>query len=500
MALSLLRSLAALAVLTLAFSACASDDNDADTPAEPTTTTPSTVARPPGPAADLSTELTGGNGVFIGSALMGQTPEGYVEQEFMAAGEATSYAVKGEQTSDGKWTLTEDDTAPYKTRIIVRRPEDPAKASGIVLVEWLNVSGGVDADPDYVMTHEEIVRQGHTYVGVSAQSIGVEGGEVAVRVNIAAAADQLGKGLKGLDPARYGELEHPGDMYSYDIFTQVARALRAGGPALGDRVPTRVIALGESQSAFALTSYINGVQPVTQAFDGFFVHSRGASGLPIDQDAADIAGAIARTPTILREDTDVPIFEFQTEGDVTSVLGSIKARQDDTDTFRLWEVAGTAHADTSLIGDYADEIDCGVPINDGPQHVVAKAALRHLVAWVSNGTPPPTSPRFEIGAGAPPDVERDADGIVVGGVRTPVVDTPVRVVSGTKGPDNSVICLLLGSTIDLPASRIAELYENRADYEQQFAASADTAIDAGFVLADDRAALESYEHADLVNE
>jgi hypothetical protein len=63
-----------------------------------------------------------------------------------------------------------------------------------------------------------------------------------------------------------------------------------------------------------------------------------------------------------------------------------------------------------------------------------------------------------------------------------------------------VICLLLGSTIDLPAARIAELYENRADYEQQFAASADTAIDAGFVLADDRAALESYEHADLVNE
>jgi len=38
-------------------------------------------------------------------------------------------------------------------------------------------------------------------------------------------------------------------------------------------------------------------------------------------------------------------------------------RQPDRDRFRLWEVAGTAHADVHLVGPLASSIDCGVPIN-----------------------------------------------------------------------------------------------------------------------------------------
>ena len=32
------------------------------------------------------------------------------------------------------------------------------------------------------------------------------------------------------NPARYGSLTDPGDQYSYDIYTQAARALLAGSP------------------------------------------------------------------------------------------------------------------------------------------------------------------------------------------------------------------------------------------------------------------------------
>ena len=108
--------------------------------------------------------------------------------------------------------------------------------------------------------------------------------------------DAAGKGLKAIDPARYGSLEHPGDGFSFDIFTQVARAVRAGR-GLGGLQPQRLIAAGESQSAFALVTYYNGVQPLTHAFDGFFVHSRGAVGLPLVGPGkyADIAGAISGT-------------------------------------------------------------------------------------------------------------------------------------------------------------------------------------------------------------
>ena len=111
--------------------------------------------------------------------------------------------------------------------MLVRRPADPKEFSGTVIVEWLNVSGGVDADPDWVSLREEIVRRGDAWVGVSAQRIGVMGGPVLVKVEVPG-AEAAGKGLKAIDPARYGSLEHPGDGFSFDIFTQVARAVRAG--------------------------------------------------------------------------------------------------------------------------------------------------------------------------------------------------------------------------------------------------------------------------------
>ena len=209
----------------------------------------------------------------------------------------------------------------------------------------------------------------------------------------------VGKGLKAIDPERYGSLKHPGDRFAFDIFTQVARALRAGGPATGGEVPTEVLALGQSQSAFGLTTYVNGVQPLTRAFDGFFVMSRAGSAMvvPSGSKAARVGATVLGPPTIFRTDTDVPIFDLQTESDVAGILASFRARQPDTDLVRLWEAAGTAHADRHLIGRRAaNSLDCGPPINDGPLHVIAKAALRHFVDWVTDGTPPPTAPLLEL--------------------------------------------------------------------------------------------------------
>jgi hypothetical protein len=84
--------------------------------------------------------------------------------------------------SDGCWTFAPDVTAPYRTRVLVRAPAKPAALSGTVVVEWLNVSGGVDANPEWVSTAEEVVRAGDVWVGVSVQRIGVEGRPVITRV------------------------------------------------------------------------------------------------------------------------------------------------------------------------------------------------------------------------------------------------------------------------------------------------------------------------------
>ncbi|HEY4377907.1 MAG TPA: alpha/beta hydrolase domain-containing protein, partial [Acidimicrobiales bacterium] len=475
----------ALAVLA----ACSSggsggaSDGGRTTSSSPAGTTATTVAgttavppvtRPAGSVADLSQQLTGGKGVFMGAAdATAEHPPGYVQSEYVAAGTASAYRARLPLTADGRWSFSPSTKAAYRTRIVVRRPKDPKQFDGTVVVEWLNVSGGVDADAEWSSIHEEVVRSGGIWVGVSAQKIGVMGGPVLVAAP--GGKGIAGVGLKKLDPARYGTLDHPGDGYSFDIYTQVARALRLGGAPLGGMKPARILAVGESQSAFALTTYADGVQPLTHAFDGFLIHSRGASGLPLvsGDTNADISSAIGGTATIFRTDLDVPVMDVQSESDLLAPLGSLQARQPDSSRFRLWEVAGTSHADLHTLGPAnAKAADCGVPINDGPLHLVVKAGLHDLDAWVRTGKAPPKAPRIAVTSGANPTIRRTSDGLAIDGIRTPPVDVPVAALTGVAGPNPSTLCLLLGSTKPFSNARLAALYPSRAAYEQAYDADA----------------------------
>jgi hypothetical protein len=125
-------------------------------------------------------------------------------------------------------------------------------------------------------------------------------------------------------------------------------------------------------------------------------------------------------------------------------------------------------------------------------HLVAKAALRSLDAWVNTGRLPPIAPRLDVTAAPMPEVRRDGDGIALGGLRTPPVDAPVDVLSGVPGPKTDVICLLLGSTNPLTDARLTELYPNRATYEERYTLGVDGAINSGFVLEPDRDALMAF--------
>lgn len=445
----------------------------------------------PGPAAHL-TPLTGGKGVFMGEPFtVNLEAAGYVQHEYAASGVATSYAAPGGQPADGDWTFVPNGQASYKTRVLVRMPADPKRFSGTVVVEWLNVSGGVDADPEWASLHNEITRSGDAWVGVSTQLIGVEGGPVLVTVP--GSHGLAGKGLVHIDPARYGSLHLPGDGFSYDIYTQVARALRDGDGLDGQR-PRYVLAAGESQSAFALVTYYDGVQPLTHEFDGYFVHSRGADPLPLVGPGkyADLAHALGGTPAIFRTDQSAPILDIQSEADITGILDSYEALQPNSPTFRLWEVTGTAHADVHLIGPSAKLLHCGVPINDGPMYIVADTALHALTDWVEHGTAPISPPRIAITPGAKPTIQRAADGIALGGIRTPPVEVPVAALSGAPGPNSSVICLLLGSTKPFSKASLRQLYPSRADYLRQYQAALTAAVKAGYVLPQDRTLMMAF--------
>lgn len=410
---------------------------------------------------------------------------GYVEEEFFVEGEATAYEPDGEQGEDGLWAVTEAGTAEYRTRIVVRRPENPDDFDGTVFVEWLNVSGGVDADPDFALLHPELLGHGSAYVGVSAQRTGVEGGGAPIEIP---GADI--QALKQWDPERYGELDHPGDPYSYDIFSQAAQAVRRPGDVdvLGGLEASHVIAIGESQSAARMVTYVDAVQPVSDMFDGFLVHSRGGGGAPLI-DSPDILG---QGTAQIRDDLDVPVLQFLTETDLFGVLGFARARQDDTDLLRTWEAAGTAHADASILGynaEMAAELGGGFDItsmcgsiNDGPQAQVVRAALAALRTWVVDGEAPPESPRLESEGEA---LVRDERGIAQGGIRTPAVDAPVSVLTGDAPEGVSVLCMLFGETRPFDAATLAELYPSHDDYVAAVTESAEAAVEAGFLLQDD---------------
>ncbi len=418
---------------------------------------------------------------------------GYVEEEFFLEGEAASFALAGERTADGRWGARPAETAPFVTRLVTRRPIDAARFSGAAMVEWNNVSGGVDASPDWTLLHRELVRAGHAWMGVTAQKAGVDGGGFVE-----------GPHLKKAFPERYGGLSHPGDAWSYDIFSQAGAALRSGG-LLGPLAARRLIAIGESQSAMFLVSYINAVDPLAKVFDGFFVHGRGATGAAFD--------GVRRRPGLadapgerIRDDARVPVLVLQSETDVTA-LGGGRPQQPDGPRVRLWEIAGAAHADTYIIVAGAQDDGFATParlaelmkptrdlmigqtaslINAGPQqHYVGQAAVAALDRWAGGGAPPATAPRLELTADGAA-CALDALGNAKGGVRTPWVDAPTAVLSGL-GQSGGTFGFLFGTTQPFDAATLEKLYPGgKADYLARFGAALDAAIAAGFILGDDR--------------
>lgn len=435
----------------------------------------------------------GGDGQANAAAPATLARAGYVEEEFFFEGDALSYALESERTPDGMWAVVEGASAPFRSRMIVRRPANPDAASGVVLVEWMNVTAAADATPDWEFAEAEMTREGHVWVGVSAQQVGVRGGS-AILAGAAELAGAAAGGLVAADPERYGTLVHPADAYAFDIFSQAAAALRgAEGPAPLDGLEaTTLIAIGESQSAAYLATYINAVHPVTGLFDGFLVHSRRASAALLDGSAYGPGG-----PVRIRTDVNAPVLQFVTETDLT-VLDFHAARQPDTEHLVTWEVAGTAHADRFLMAkalgphiEASELLGCPLPLNDGPHHQTVKAALHHLVEWTVARTPPPTGDEIEVDSSVDGSVvlRRDELGNVLGGIRTPAVDVPISTLSGEPAPGANDLCSLFGSTVAFDRATLDALYPTVEEYVSAYAHSLGKAVEAGHILRPEADAL-----------
>ncbi|MFY9768361.1 MAG: alpha/beta hydrolase domain-containing protein [Mycobacterium sp.] len=426
---------------------------------------------------------------------------GYVAEEFFISGTASSYSSAAKLSPDGRWSVTPSGAADFTTRIVSLTPADRARFNGTVLVEWLNVSGGIDAPAVWMMAHREMLRAGYGYVAVSAQRVGVEGGVNMMGIDMS---------LKSQNPERYSSLHHPGDTYSYDIFSQAGRLVRDGerDDILRGLRAEHIIALGESQSALFLTTYINAVDPLAQVYDGFLVHSRFGPAAPLDGGSIfDALESNTSQAVAFRPDLRVPLLTIITETDLFGGPreGYYGARQPENQRLRVWEIAGTAHADnytiqvapidtgsaalTDIVAAYAptnmlmgQQLDhC---INFAPQHhYVLQAALSQLCDWVRTDRPAPSAVPIELSDAQP---ILDTNGLAQGGVRTPWVDVPIARTSGA-GSEESTMSSIFGSGELFDAATLRRLYPGgEADYLERFTVSLDSAVQSGFILAADR--------------
>jgi hypothetical protein len=360
------------------------------------------------------------------------------------------------------------------------------------VVEWLNVSGGADDSPDWTLSHNELVREGFAWVGVSAQQVGVDA-------------------AKSTDPAEYSSLSHPGDSFSYDIFSQAGQAVREdAAEVLAGLHPRKLIAAGESQSAGRLMTYIDAVQPVANVYDGFLVHSQFGTGAPLSQSPQ--ASFSAPTPTTIRSDLHVPVFEFETETDVYSSNLTDRTFYGNPRRFRLWEVAGSSHYDyyglnigpkdtgngqgaiknlAAMQHQGPSSFGCTMPVNSGGTHWVLDAAVHWLNRWVVRGTPPPQAPLLATDQTSPVVFQRDANGNVVGGARSPQVDAPIAALTGQSGGGPG-FCFLFGTTVPFDRSQVASLYKNHSLFVSAWAHAIQENVGSGFLLpADARELLHS---------
>ncbi len=442
-------------------------------------------------AATVTGPVTGGvRGWPFGASALDVSALGYVEEEYFIEGSAERFraAAGTELGRDGHWLAESAGTASYRTRLLVYRPVDSAQFNGTAVVTWNNVTAGHDL---FWTDSLEIFEGGFALVCATTQRVGIEG------------LPPVNQGLVAWDPERYGSLVHPGDDYSYDIFTQAGAAVgprrdRAGVDPMGGLDVQRVVAQGASQSAGRLATYVNAIQPLSDTFDGFILTIYFGRGTPLevgdtvvninDRAEGESAQSQLRGANLLRDDRGVPVFVVNSELEAIACHG---VRQPDSETFRYWESAGTCHLSAQGLAARAKVLDrdgvvsrqTPATINAIPMNPLYDAAHHHMHRWLTGEGAPPIQPRIEF-AGDPPEVVRDVHGIAIGGIRLPQVEVPLATNSAVP-LSGTIFALLEGSSHPFDEAKVRELYGNRDEFLARFEAAAETAVAEGVLLPRD---------------
>lgn len=422
-------------------------------------------------------------------------PAGYVEREFLISGSA------GRWSYDADWMPTLLDTLPFATRVLVRRPDDRARFSGLVLLEPLHPD--LDNAPTWRSVADWILRSGHAWVGVTQSA--------------AVAAD-----LAGRFP-RYAPLSIPpiGLGFGLDILGQVAVALKTGGFDAG--AVDRIVMSGWSITGSFCRVYLQDgflerhrarkspavdgvlIGKSSGAFEraGYPPLSTEAPVLPADHVRRSVRGVVP-TMEVLSET------EGETHGPVLRPDGD-----EPGDRYRLVQIAATSHrelhAETRLPnaaqyaaagGELGDARINELP-SDARFDLFTGALFDHLDRWIRTTSMPPSAPRFEYvldDRGVPSSLERDPEGTVLGGIRPPWLTVPTARYRPSSTPAPGALrpvarfpatgtpeqaASMIGHRIPFDRDELARRYGSEAEYRRRLAEAVDDLVADGYVLPDD---------------
>jgi hypothetical protein len=433
---------------------------------------------------------------------------GYVEQEYFVSGTANVY----EYGSAYSVRIKTPD-APYMTRILVRRPSDPAHFSGTVIIEPFNPSFNYDFPIMWAYSHDYFMSHGDVYVGITVKAVAI-------------------RALKTFDPQRYAPLAmsnplpptatcaKPGwgaflsfpdseDGLAWDMMSQVGAVLRSKVEQnpLKDLDVKYLYATGQSQTAGYIISYIQDFQRTAtladgrHVYDGFVVNSAGRP-VPMNQCATRLTEADPHS--IIR--SDVPVIQAFTQSDIAQYTMQRRPDSDHPgDLYRRYEIGGASHATTyefeSAPSPYeltaagldaqAGAYRCTDPFpNDFPVEYIYSGIYANLDRWVRTGAPPPSAAPVTTvrGNAGQTTFDTDAFGNVRGGVRSAYLDAPTATyIESSSGPD----CFTyFGHKIPFDGQRLHDLYPNHGAYIKRFDGAVDRMAQERWITPTDAARIK----------
>ncbi len=351
---------------------------------------------------------------------------------------------------------------PYKTRLVIRRPSDASKFSGLVLAESMHPSGNPWM---FHFTHTYSMTEGH--IGLEILTTATEG-------------------FAEFNPDRYKDLS-VGNGQAGEIIAQVGALVKSSRPdnPLAGLPIRKMILAGSSASAAVVVNYlpvhmVQRLADMNPIYDGFMPTSNGANLRMVD------------VPMI-----QVPTMRETMNGATTRVDGDAPGNR-----FRVYEFAGMAHIDSRDAAAYYPD-PCKLPISRFPLAAYMSVALHHLWQWIDKGIVPPHGDRIYMDFNTGGDgslMALDEFGNVKGGIRTTYVDVPASRIgvpnAGAEPPiknphpfiaargeaAQNQLCGLANYQIAFTTEQLRKLYKDKKTYQARVRQRYDELMKQGWAL------------------